>query len=161
SFHRQRLIGLFDLCADVGERQVGVHLTRGLSNGANDGLWITRGAYLESRPVHSTQRLSPGKIGRRLNVFALVGVFRIFDQADDLDLIDVVLTEAEALADGIFVGEISPREGLIDDYDARRALVVLPCEGAPGQQRNLHRLEKVFASLMNVYRAALPNLSIR
>src|SRR5262249_39628399 len=97
----------------------------------------------------------------RWNIFALAGVFRVFDQADDLDLIDASFIEAEALADGIFVGKTSTRERLIDDYYARRALVVLPREGSPGQQGNFHRLQKVFARLMNVYPASVSDLPIR
>src|SRR5205085_5124824 len=77
-------------------------------------------------------------------------VLGVLDDAHDLDLVEVVRIETEAFADRVFACEETAREGLVDDDDARRMRVILRREAAPGEERNLHRRQKVFAHLMDV-----------
>src|SRR4029453_13518965 len=64
--------------------------------------------------------------------------------ADDLYLLDVAWAEStyQAFANGIAVGKVFARKGLVNERRSRQCLVagldVVPIEFAPGQQRNPH-----------------------
>ena len=64
------------------------------------------------------------------------------------------------LPDRFFAGEIQINEGLIDHGYARRLRVVMGVEVAPGEQRNLHGLEKVLAHVLDVGDVSVPALRV-
>ena len=111
---------------------------------------VARGAHLESGAAHRTQLLPPRCISRRRNLIALARVLRVLGETDDLDLVRFCRIEGESFANRIFIREIFVGEGLIDDDDSWSARIVLGPQGASGEQRNLHRLEKVFAHLVDI-----------
>jgi len=76
-------------------------------------------------------------------------------------LIGIVITEAEAFAERVFACELTLGEGLIDHGDAGGAGVILRREAATEQEGNLHRLQKVFAHLMQIGIAIRPGPAIR
>ena len=145
--HPQCFVGLFGLGFEVNERQIPVYFTHRLAHGGDQRAGSAGGANLDGC-AQWRWLLAPGRINRRRDFVALVGVFGILGKADDFDFIRSPRIEGEALADRIFIGEILPGEGLIDHDHAGRAEVVLPPKVASGQERDFHRFQKVFAHLM-------------
>src|SRR5687767_6505911 len=65
----------------------------------------------------------------------------VTDDADDLDGLEVERGEMDTLADRIFAGKVQSREGIVDDDDFWRGLVIARGEEAAAMERNLHRRE--------------------
>ena len=149
AFHRKSLVRLFDLRADVAQRQVAVDFVHRCANARNERRGIAAGAYFNGSRLHPAQHLSPRAIDRRPDIFTLAGVLRVACETDNLDLAGFVGIETEALANRAFIAEVGLREGLIDDRHRRRVGIVLRVQVAAQQQRNLHRLQKVFSHLVN------------
>src|SRR5262249_55513950 len=78
----------------------------------------------------------------------------------DLNFVRLFDVEGEMFADRRFIREELFSEGLIDDDGLWRELVIVSRKTASGQQRNLHRLQKVFARVQNVAVARRPDAAI-
>src|SRR5262249_43959182 len=95
-----------------------------------------------------------GKLRVRDVIFRLViprqrlAVFDVFDHAADLAPLRFAFYRdawLDVFADGAFAGEMFLREGFVDDDDRQRLFVIALSEIAPGQHRNLHGVEIVYA----------------
>src|SRR5262249_59877518 len=68
--------------------------------------------------------------------------------------------EADAFANGVFVGEETARQSLVDDDDTGRVGVVLRAQTTTKLDRNFHRLEKISADNMDISRARIIPVSV-
>ena len=104
--------------------------------------------------------LLPRRVEQRLDLFALAHVFGVGHDADDLDF-TLAIDNRDTLAEHVFVGEELAREGLIDDGDFGRMLIVLRREVASAQQGDFHRrkivLAQPFAAWCRVARRLFPS----
>src|SRR5262249_48778791 len=80
-------------------------------------------------------------INDRPKIFAELAVLAIARDTDDFAPWVSRFTEAQPFAQRVLTCEVLPRERIVDDYNARRPLIVLGGEIAPPRKRDAHCLK--------------------
>src|SRR5262249_21833116 len=147
--------------ANIEDRKIGIERFDGSANTGDGG-----GGVAGSTKNHgAAKRGNLGKWNVGFNAGRLIDAV-VFDVADDADnrypLEGLTgrrrAVERNTLAEGIFVGEILFGEGLVNDADLWRRLVVVGVEEAAGEQANAEGLQGIWSNAAEIDRRELTRL---